>query len=186
MTVTGLFSRLPAPRVGTGLRIILTVLAVMLGTFGICGLVGLRINGSPSLPVGLYLVTAHSDSNLVEFCPPQLFAELANARGYREAGSCPDGGAPLLKPIVAHAGDIVEVSREGIAVNGHLLPNTAPLKNDTRNRPLTAWPSGRYTAGPDSVWVASSYNARSFDSRYFGPVEVRSIRYFVRPWITLP
>jgi type IV secretory pathway protease TraF len=91
-----------------------------------------------------------------------------------------------LKPVAAYPGDIVEVSVAGLTVNGHLLPNTAPMDCDTNKRPLTAWPSGRYVATSDSVWVASSYNARSFDSRYFGPVPWRSVRNHVRPWITLP
>jgi conjugative transfer signal peptidase TraF len=161
-------------------------LLVLVGTLEICGLAGLRINSSPSLPVGFYLVTARSDGTLVEFCPPQPFAGLALARGYRDPGSCADGGAPLLKPVVARSGDVVQLSPEGIAVNGRHLPNTAPLKNDTKGRPLTSWVPGRYTVGSDAVWVASSYNGRSFDSRYFGPVPLRSIRNYVRPWITLP
>lgn len=186
MTVSGLFSRRRKTKAATARLIALTILIVMVGAFQVCGLAGLRINGSPSLPVGLYLVTAHPNANLVEFCPPEPFADFAIARGYRDAGSCPDGGAPLLKPVVARAGDVVELLPEGIAVNGRLLPNTAPLKNDTKIRPLTPWPTGRYTVGPDSVWVASSYNGRSFDSRYFGPVSLGSIRNYVRPWITLP
>jgi conjugative transfer signal peptidase TraF len=171
---------------GAARRLAVTALLVLVGTFEICGLAGLRINSSPSLPGGLYLVSAPSATSLVEFCPAAPFAELAIARRYRDAGSCPDGGAPLLKPVVARAGDLVELSPEGIAVNGHLLPNTVPLKIDSKGRPLTSWAPGRYTVGPDSVWVASSYNGRSFDSRYFGPVPLRSIRNYVRPWITLP
>jgi conjugative transfer signal peptidase TraF len=158
----------------------------IVGTFTICGVAGIRINCSPSLPVGLYLVTAHSDAYLVEFCPVGPFASLGIARGYRDAGSCSDGGAPLLKPVVARPGDIVEVSVAGLAVNGHLLPNTAPMERDTNKRPLTPWPPGRYTVAEDSIWVASSYNQRSFDSRYFGPVGLGSVRNHVRPWITLP
>jgi conjugative transfer signal peptidase TraF len=186
MTETGLFNRLQRTQASPARRIAVTVLIVMVGTFQISGLAGLRINGSPSLPVGLYLVTAHQNANLVEFCPPEPFAELALTRGYRDVGSCRDGGAPLLKPVVARAGDVVQLSPEGIAVNGRHLQNTAPLKNDTKGRPLTSWPTGRYTVGSDSVWVASSYNGRSFDSRYFGPVSLGSIRNYVRPWITLP
>jgi type IV secretory pathway protease TraF len=34
------------------------------------------------------------------------------------------------------------------------------------------------------VWVASSYNGRSFDSRYFGPVDAVTIRNHVRPLLT--
>jgi conjugative transfer signal peptidase TraF len=186
MTLTGLFNKLRTGQPYTTRRIIRIVLATMVGTFATCSVSGIRINGSPSLPVGLYLVTAHSDASLIEFCPAGPFAQFAIARGYRDAGSCSDGGAPLLKPVVARAGDTVEVSAAGLAVNGHLLPNTAPMKRDANNRPLTPWPQGHYTVAPDAVWVASSYNARSFDSRYFGPVPLAWIRNYVRPWITLP
>ena len=89
-----------------------------------------------------------------------------------------------MKPIVAHAGDTVELSGQGIAVNGKLLPNTAPLKVDTHGRPLVAWSFGRYQVQPNTVWVASSYHPRSFDSRYFGPIPVGSIRAYVRPILT--
>ena len=61
-----------------------------------------------------------------------------------------------------------------MAVNGRLLPNTAPLVTDTAGRPLSHWPFGRYVVAPGTVWVASSYSSRSFDSRYFGPVEASS------------
>ena len=186
MTAIGLFSSLRKANAGMSRRIAVTIPIVMVGAFELCSLVGLRINGSPSLPVGLYLVTAHPNANLIEFCPPEPFAEIAIARGYRDVGSCGDGGAPLLKPVIAHAGDVVQLSPEGIAVNGRHLPNTAPLKTDTKGRPLKPWPTGRYMVGPDSVWVASSYNGRSFDSRYFGSVPSSSIRNYVRPWITLP
>ena len=186
MTATGLSSRLRNTKAATVRRIAVTIVIVMVGTFEVCGLSGLRINGSPSLPVGLYLITTRSGANFVEFCPPEPFAGLALARRYRDPGNCADGGAPLLKPVVARPGDVVELSHEGIAVNGRHLPNTAPLKNDTKGRPLAPWPEGRYGVGPDSVWVASSYNVRSFDSRYFGPVLLRSIRNYARPWITLP
>jgi conjugative transfer signal peptidase TraF len=186
MTPSGLFNKLRTGRPGRAKRITTVVVTTMVGTFAICGMAGIRINGSPSLPVGLYLVTARYDANLVEFCPAGPFAQFAIARGYRDAGSCSDGGTPLLKPVVARPGDLVEVSVAGVAVNGHLLPNTAPMKRDSKNRPLASWPPGRYTVASDSVWVASSYNARSFDSRYFGPVPMQSIRHYVRPWITLP
>ena len=105
---------------------------------------GLRINTSPSLPMGLYIITADAGANLVEFCPVEPFATLSIVRGYRDPGACRDGAAPLLKPVIARAGDVVEVSARGISVNGALLPNTAPLTKDTKGRPLEAWPSGRY------------------------------------------
>ena len=149
------------------------------------GIVGLRVNASPSLPVGLYIVTSDEKAKLAEFCPVEPFASFAAARGYRGSGNCPDGAAPLMKPVVATSGDVVEVSGHGIAVNGIAIPNTAPKIADTKNRPMYPWPSGRYMVSPESVWVASSYNERSFDSRYFGPIERKGIRRYLRPFLTL-
>src|SRR5215831_4009296 len=81
MTPTGLFNKLRTGRPGRVKRIIKVVVMTMVGTFAIWGIAGIRINGSPSLPVGLYLVTARYGANLVEFCPTGPFAQLAIARG---------------------------------------------------------------------------------------------------------
>ena len=166
-------------------RAALVAVVVSVAVFQLFGLLGLRINTSPSLPVGLYVVTTDSSANLVEFCPAEPFATLSLIRRYRDPGICRDGGAPLLKPIVAKAGDAVELSGRGISVNGLLLPNTAPLSKDTKGRPLTAWPFGRYPVSPGTVWVASSYHSRSFDSRYFGPVYTTAIRHRLKALLTL-
>src|ERR1700733_6276736 len=98
------------------LRTALVAVVVSLAVFQLFGFLGLRINTSPSLPVGLYVVTTDSNANLVEFCPAEPFATLSRLRGYRDAGSCRDGGAPLLKPVVAKAGDMVELTGHGISV----------------------------------------------------------------------
>ena len=96
----------------------------------------------------------------------------------------PTGGEPLVKPVVAVAGDEVEMSARGICVNGRILPNTAPLQRDSNGRPLAPWRFGRYMVVPGMMWVASSYDSRSFDSRYFGPVPVSAIRDRLRPLLT--
>jgi len=176
----GLSDRLPKVR-----RAALVALVVSMAVFQLFGLLGLRINTSPSLPVGLYVVTTNGAANLIEFCPAEPFAALSLIRGYRDAGSCQDGGAPLLKPIVAKAGDAVELSGRGISVNGLLLPNTAPLSKDIKGRPLEPWHFGRFPVAPGTVWVASSYHSRSFDSRYFGPVRTTAIRHWLKALLTL-
>ena len=146
---------------------------------------GIRINISPSLPFGLYRVDTTGAANLAEFCPQAPFGDFANARGYRHAGSCPDGGSPLLKPIIAQAGDTVSVSPDGIRVNGRLLPNSAARGTDTAGRPLSPWRFGTYNVEAGKVWVLSSYHPRSFDSRYFGPIPETAIRERLRPLLTL-
>ena len=183
MTV-GLLDRLRNTRPFIVRRIAVLAVGVLACTFQICDLFGIRINTSPSLPMGLYRTTSDPEASLVEFCPAEPFGSLAVARGYRELGACPDGATPLLKPVVARAGDVVELSGTGISVDGNLVSNSAPLLADTKGRPLTPWKFGRYTVGRGEVWVASSYNRRSFDSRYFRQVPVNSIRERLRPLFT--
>lgn len=165
--------------VGRGALIGITL---CVSTFQVCGWLGVRINLSPSLPVGLYITSAAG--KLVEFCPSEPFASLSLLRGYRDRGTCADGGAPLLKPVVAVAGDEVAFSPAGLAVNGGRIPNTAPMGTDTKGRQLRHGPFGRFRVAPGTVWVASAYNPRSFDSRYFGPVPISEIRDRVRSLLT--
>jgi conjugative transfer signal peptidase TraF len=153
--------------------------------FGGARAFGIRVNCSPSLPVGLYQVASGPDATLVEFCPAEPFASVANARRYRQAGNCADGGAPLMKPVVARAGDSVQISPRGVAVNGNALPNSAPLRTDTAGRPLTPWPFGTYVVKPGTVWVVCDYHSRSFDSRYFGAVPETLIRNRLSPLFVL-
>ncbi len=181
---SGLLRRLDSTRFSVLRRTALLAFGILVLAFQICGSLGIRINTSPSLPLGLYMATHKAVSNLIEFCPAQPFASLAIARGYRDQGTCHDGAAPLLKPVVAEPGDIIDLSSRGIEVNGKLLPDTAPLRRDTKGRFLKAWVFGRYVVEPGTVWVASSYNRRSFDSRYFGPVPTSSIREYLRPLLT--
>jgi conjugative transfer signal peptidase TraF len=142
---------------------------------------GIRLNLTPSLPLGFY-ITSHSPSaNLVEFCPQGAAAFIALSRQYRTAGACPDGGAPLLKPAVAISGDQVQVNADGIRVNGQLLPNSAARFRDHLQRPLDPWPYGTYKVEPGTVWVISSFNSYSFDSRYYGAIPASSIRHHLRP-----
>ncbi len=185
MRTTGLCDRLGTIDARALRKLAVIVPIVFVGIFQICDVIGLRFNTSPSLPIGLYVTTSERRGNLVEFCPAEPFAAIAIARGYRDRGGCRDGAAPLLKPIVASVGDSVELSPRGIYVNGILRPNTAPLSKDSRGRPLTPWRFERYTVAEGTVWVASSYHPRSFDSRYFGPIEIAAIRNRLKPLLTL-
>lgn len=147
------------------------------------GLAGIRLNTTPSVPLGLYRITPDARAPFVEFCPSEPFGSLSVARGYRarRGEACPDGGVPLLKPAVAHAGDKVDFTARGILVNSIPIPNTAPRSRDSAGRPLSAWRFGRYNVAAGTVWVASSYNSRSFDSRYFGPISETAIKHWLRP-----
>ena len=147
----------------------------------LCQQCGFRFNSTASLPIGLYVVSKSATANLVAFCPPDPFSSLSAMRGYRNAGNCPDGNSPLLKPVIAKPGDVVIASARGLAVNGKLLLNTTPRERDSKGRPLPHVPFGSYVVSPGSVWVASTYHPLSFDSRYFGPIASTSIREHLKP-----
>lgn len=145
---------------------------------------GIRLNTTASLPIGFYIKSSSPNTNLVVFCPTGVAALASLTRGYRGAGACPDGGEPLLKPVVAKPGDLVKVSQEGIAINFRRLPNSGPRTRDSFGRGLTPWPYGAYTVAAGTVWVVSTYSSKSFDSRYFGPIEISSIRAHLAPLLT--
>ena len=154
---------------------------------GVAGLLGVRLNLTNSVPIGLYIISSSPEADLVEFCPPEPFGTLSRERGYRQRSNfgCPDRAKPLLKPIVARSGDIVSISAAGIAVDGKLVPHTAPLHVDSAGRPITRWPFGIYTVRAGTIWVASSFNTHSFDSRYFGPIPESVILHQLTPlWIS--
>jgi conjugative transfer signal peptidase TraF len=175
MILNGLWARFRTTDGTRAKRLGVATVTVFLGSFLVCGVAGIRINASPSLPVGLYAATTNSKAPLVEFCPPEPYGSFAIRRGYRTEGACGDGATPLLKPVVAREGDSVEVSGFGVSVNGRVLPNSAPRPTDTAGREMPVWPVHKQIVAPGMVWVVSSYNPRSFDSRYFGPIAVRTI-----------
>src|SRR4051812_35963669 len=71
--IRGLF-RSAEPRTSRARRIGAVGLVVFLGVFQLAGSLGLRINTSPSLPVGLYITTDEAAGKLVEFCPAEPYA----------------------------------------------------------------------------------------------------------------
>jgi conjugative transfer signal peptidase TraF len=148
----------------------------------------LRINLSPSLPRGLYLLKPLSRparaGDLVLACPPLPAAVLARRRGYLDPGPCPGGTRFLGKFVLAAAGDRVGLTAGGLAVNACHLPSTASQPADTRGRPLPRLTAGAYCVHAGEVWLFSPH-PRSFDSRYFGPIAVTQIGGILSPLVVL-
>jgi conjugative transfer signal peptidase TraF len=140
--------------------------------------VGIRPNISASAPVGLWLDRPISSplyrGMMIGVCPPPTvpLVKLFSTNGTLPYGPCAQTNvALLLKPIRALPGDTVRISHGNPAmVNGIALSNTIAAKS------LPAWPDGEYIVKPGEVWLFSSYNERSFDSRYFGPVSISLIQ----------
>jgi len=141
------------------------------------------INVTPSMPKGLYRLSSKEchRGDAAGFCLNQHnpWSSLAAIRGYLGKGSCPSGLKPLLKFVAGLEGDLVEVTAEGVAVNGSLLPNSVRLEKDSQGRSLP--PSileVGLTSGPipfGQALMVSSHPA-GFDSRHFGLVSVSALR----------
>lgn len=153
--------------------VVATAAAVLVMTAAHFG--GYRINLTPSEPLGLWrivpLVRPAAVNDLIFICPPET-AEMreAKARGYLRFGLCPAGVAPLIKTVIARAGQYVEIGAsvrvDGREVSSGLAPR------DGKGRPLAPFPSG--TVPPGHVFLHSSFPG-SYDSRYFGPLPVSGI-----------
>ena len=106
--------------------------------------------------------------------PPDA-AALAAQRGYLPAR------VPLLKRVGATAPQHVCVFDALAWIDG--VPVAAVRPADRLGRPLPSWPQCRQLR-PDELFLLSSSNPASFDSRYFGPVRASAVIGVARPvWL---
>ena len=141
--------------------------------------VHVTLNTSASMPVGLYRTwsvdRAPRPGDIVTVCAPAGAAATGAVRGYLPRGTCAALTAPLLKYVVAAGGDTVAMSKTGVTVDGKLLPNSATLPRDGAGRPMHGYSGPRTHLRADELWLYAP-QARSFDSRYFGPVSSARVR----------
>ncbi len=153
----------------------------ILGIFGFY-LAGYRWARTPSLPPGIYRMTQAPADPLVSFCPDGAVSKESTERNYREeAWTCPDGHAPLLKPIAARPGDTVTVTPQAIYVNGKQLPNSQSFAFDRQHLPMHPMTPGTYQVKPHTFWVISTYNKASYDSRYYGAIDEKLVISHAHP-----
>lgn len=149
------------------------------------------LNGqSNCLPRGAYLhestgaLTGNpaKDGQIVRVCPPASAAALALSRGYdvKWAGSaCYEQAEPFLKEIVATAGQTVNVTKRGVTVDGHALPNSRPHTMDPLGRSMPVdW--GKHVIKRGYVWLWAQ-NPLAYDSTYYGQVPVKNILGYAKP-----
>lgn len=137
----------------------------------------LRINLTPSVPVGLYwcpppltpIDAVGVKARLVATCLPPVPSAMMLTRRYVAPGRCPYGTAPLLKRVVAAAGDHVLVSERGVWVNGRRLAGSRPIVRDQHGNPLPV-ALGTHRLDRGEVWLFANNVANSIDSRTYGPV----------------
>lgn len=167
---------------------ICVVIAATSGMIWGSSAIPLRVNWTGSAPVGLY-ATFHrapiARADLVVVCLPSTLAARGRARGYLAAGSCPNGTSPILKQVVATAGDEAELTSDTVAINDRVIDRSQRLFLDSLGRPLELFPLGRSVVRDGEVWVLGVHRERSWDSRYFGPIPASSIVGVARPLLTM-
>lgn len=154
------------------------LVVALVGILAICtALTGsYRINLTPSEPLGLWRIVPLGRpvvvSDLVFICPPATVEmQEARARGYLRSGSCPGGVAPLIKTVIAIAGQQVEIGAS-VSVDGREISSSRVTRRDGNGRPLAPSASGTVPAG--YVFLHSAFPG-SYDSRYFGPVPASGV-----------
>jgi conjugative transfer signal peptidase TraF len=142
----------------------------MLLPFGITPNVRLIYNASESAPRGFYAVARSVHLRTGDYVVarlPEAVAKLAAQRDYLSRT------VPVLKRIVALEGDRVCV-RDGM-VHVHETAAARVLRIDGQGRPLAAWNHCRHLVSGE-VFLLNTYSPASFDSRYFGPLDVTFVR----------
>ena len=153
---------------------IIGVLAVFLLALWYCPL---KINLSPSMPLGLYWgvpTASHHRGDWVAVCLPSSIAKEGLERGYLSRGLCASGTMPVLKMIIAIPNDEVIVAAQTIRVNGKTY--WAPRQNrDHRGNPVRSFiGDGHYRSR--GYWLYGLGNIlRSWDSRYYGGIDEQQI-----------
>lgn len=162
-----------------------SLIVALVAVFAAGHFMGLRVNLTPSYPLGLWravpLGSPVAVGDTVLICPPQssTFA-IALERGYLVRGLCPGWMSPLIKTVAAVAGQRVDIG-SAVLIDGKPVVSSGVHHTDGGGRVLNAWPGGRVP--PGQVFLLSSY-AGSYDSRYFGPVPLEGLLGRAIPVIT--
>jgi len=133
-------------------------------------LMGFRVNTTASYPEGIYRLVSNEwkRNDLVEVCLPVKIRDMAIERGYlKDQGRC-GGHPPVIKRVVGLGGDQVEISNV-VSINGEVSNNSKVRTLDSNGRALNS--AKNETVADGHVWLMSTFNDKSFDSRYFGSIE---------------
>ncbi|SEI55137.1 conjugative transfer signal peptidase TraF [Sphingobium sp. AP50] len=121
-------------------------------------------NASASAPVGLYWINPHATvapGDMVVARLPEPVRTLAAARRYLP------GNVPLVKRVVAEAGDEICALGDQVFVNGR--PAARRRVADGAGRAMPTWHGCRTLRGQQLLLLMDSPD--SFDGRYFGVTE---------------
>lgn len=132
--------------------------------------VRLIYNASDSAPRGLYTVSPVAAVHVGEYVVarlPEATATFAAMRGYLPRF------VPVLKQIAALPGQHVCIRNGAVHVDGVAVART--LNEDGKHRPLVPWNACRRLVEGE-LFLLNFANPASFDSRYFGPLDLSFMR----------
>jgi len=137
---------------------------------------GLRLNTTPSEPLGLWRIVpldrpAQVGDRLFVCLPRTATFEEARRRGYLRFGLCSGWTGPVIKQVAALGGAHITVGRS-VAIDGVPLPNSTLRAHDGEGRVLAPFVGGVVPMG--EVFLHSGFEG-SYDSRYFGPVPLDGV-----------
>ena len=160
--------------------------AVVTGLFALGYIGGLRINLTPSYPLGIWRILPLDREvavgDLVMICPPPTAAfTLARQRGYLRSGLCPGWLSPLIKIVVATHGQRVEIAG-AVSIDDIPLASSELRAADAEGRALLPYAGG--VVPPGHIFLHSDF-AGSYDSRYFGPVPAAGVLGLAHPVLTI-
>lgn len=164
------------------IAIIVASLAILVLLAGISFVAGLRVNLTPSYSLGLWRIEPlprdAAVGDRIFICPPPVERfVLARSRGYLGRGLCPGWFSPLIKTVVAVAGQHVIVN-ENITVDGIRLARSSVRPIDGEGRALAPDAGGIVPTG--KLFLFSDF-AGSYDSRYFGPIPADGVLGLAHP-----
>lgn len=159
----------------TGVCALLAIAALLASTV-VRPAVRLVYNASDSAPRGIYFVEQAIELRVGDYVIarlPETSAALAAERGYLPRS------VPVLKQIAAIAGQGVCVRDGVVNIDGSAVARALDL--DGQRRELHAW-NGCRVLQSQEVFVLNLRSPASFDSRYFGPLDVSFVRGRATRW----
>lgn len=147
----------------------------------------LVFNDSTCEPIGIYKLLGSPyplhDGELVEVEIPGPTHHAAVAEGLKDHWF--PAGQPWVKSIAAVPGQTVALSRSGVQVDGHTLPNSRVNRwTPDHHAQIIHYPFGTYHLQRGQVWLYAPGNY-AFDSSYYGPVAESHILQRAAPWWTI-
>lgn len=148
----------------------ITIFLLSLISYGIFAYLGLYLNVSQSLPIGIYKVSEQDVKSLkkgdyVLACINDKDSLNAFSHGFITSGNCNNKTAPVGKMIVAMALDEVKVTVDSVYVNGYKLKHSKPASKLLSNEHLAKYESYQLK---EREYFLLNEKIDSFDSRYLG------------------